>query len=671
MDGSMTVPNSSEWKQAVLRVNTATFLELLPAVFDQTSFDKFDIRERAHSATATRETDYGDDLGGKNKRKLTFTWRESRDGIQLRWTVWNVSSGQERRPDLKQTEEVGRAVKSVFRGALPDSGPAQGRGHRDSGAGHGPLEPKLDKDPILGPGDPLKRKFAGNLRDYSAFAEPGELNDLHGVLPLGRYAFQRKGDVRYGPSLALGRYRTNAPMLYNGVLLCAPQNSGKTSLIVRWARAANRAHHNVFLVDVKGNLYDKLTKRNEPGNEPLQGKVFYFSTDPEVEHCDRINFLSGFLSGPTGFTARTTERIEQLVTAILPSDQQRRRGSEEDFHYRNSVAWLSGLIHLLLLRQMYYSDSFDNGKRQCDLSDLYDWVTDEDSLYLWIEALREAEEINERDGKTLPELGVNYWVREIALLLDPEHYPEGQRDRRFSFREYTQTMVQALRPFSRHGTLAAKISDTGAGKLFRFEDLGSEEPNPPVTIILAAREQDLGNAETVLAMAITRLQHLLFERVRLPKPRPILLLLDETRRIRSFEANRYITYAREAKAGCVIAYQSLDQIGDEKVIYEILENVGTQIYLGSIVGNSARYFINIMPKRYRDTYVENVSKTSAGVMRTEILGKELVDFCTTNELYNFPSGKYPALVYVNDQPRRKPFLVDLDEPSLNSGHNGA
>ena len=118
-------------------------------------------------------------------------------------------------------------------------------------------------------------------------------------------------------------------------------------------------------------------------------------------------------------------------------------------------------------------------------------------------------------------------------------------------------------------TLYPKVRENGPGDIFTLEDLGSAEEQ--ITIILSAREQDQEKASTILSLTIKRLQHLLFERVKYrdEELRPVLLLLDETRRIRAFDANKYITYAREAKAGCVVVYQSLDQIGDGQKIAEV------------------------------------------------------------------------------------------------------
>ena len=153
------------------------------------------------------------------------------------------------------------------------------------------------------------------------------------------------------------------------------QNSGKTSLIVRWAVAANRGGSSVFLIDVKGNLHKKLHGK-------LQGKVFHFSTDPTIRDCDRVNFLAPL--DPT--RPEGTERIQGFVAALLPAPNDRSRGDEEDFHRGNRVVWLTALIHLVKLLELYQPDIFqgeDGRPRSADLGDLYTFAVDERSSSAW------------------------------------------------------------------------------------------------------------------------------------------------------------------------------------------------------------------------------------------------------------------------------------------------
>ncbi len=626
-------------------------------------------------ATATRDLSQPGVLIRRETLQLMVSWQPVSDELTtVSWDAFDYSQGQKGRPKAAVANEFGQAMRfTVYSGALPSPPPV---------------------DLILRPGQPFDGRFAGNLRDYSFCANEREVEDFEaGVLPLGVHAFgdhprdeaapEAKDAVWYGKPLFLAEYRSGRPMLYNGVLVCAPQNSGKTFLVKRWAKAANAAGNNLLLVDVKGNLHEELLAAG------WKGRLFSFSTNPQPgsdePRIDRINFLAGYISEQEGISSTASDRLKQLATALLPSEGWTGQGGKDESFYRNRVIWLNALMHILLLRQIYYPWKFKDCRkvtracrtqgtaeardrcttmmcmRSADLRDLYELAADERLLYKVIRELREAEAKARKNGNTPFEPGIDYWMRELALAIDHKEFPEGNRPPNETYQQYTAGIKQALEPFAPHGTLHKRICDNGPGKLFRLEDLGANEPDEPVTILLAARQQDHVNAETVLALVMARLQQLLFDRMRLPDPRPILLLLDETRRIRGFKANEYVTFAREAKAGCVLVYQSLDQIGEKNKINEILENVGTQIYLGSLVGDTARYFIDILPQRYRATNVENVQRAFSGVSRSQELGRELVPAFNTGDLYRLPAGKWPALVYVSDQPRRKPMLVDMDE----------
>jgi hypothetical protein len=190
-------------------------------------------------------------------------------------------------------------------------------------------------DLLLGPGERLTGPFTGLLLDYSGCARVEDITDLtKGDLPLGRYAFGFKEyGISYGPDLFLSTFRTGQPMIYNGALICAPQNSGKTQLIMRWALAANRAGMNVLLVDVKGNLHRELANR-------LMGDTYYFSTDPSVDDCDGVNFLAGL----HGKDAENRMHIRQLVEALLPREGW--EAGEQAYFYQNHTNWLTVLFPL-------------------------------------------------------------------------------------------------------------------------------------------------------------------------------------------------------------------------------------------------------------------------------------------------------------------------------------
>ena len=513
------------------------------------------------------------------------------------------------------------------------------------------------RETVLAPGQQLDPSKAAGLLDYSGCAEVGAVADLQlGNLPLGRYAFGfADEEVFYGPDLFLGTYRTGAAMMYNGALICAPQNSGKTRLILRWAKAANALGFSVLLVDVKGNLFEEL------GPE-LSGRVRHFTTDPRIHDCDGLNFLSGLGRAD----AESLQRTRQLVDAILPREGW--EAGEQAYFHQNHVNWLTGLIQILLLYQHYYPTHFVGG--EADLSLVYEMAAGEAALYRVMNLVKVAE-LGVPEPRR-PDLA--HWASEIALLVSPDN--GGQRTADYSYRTLTQSITNALRPFSEFGTLFEK---TSRGRPWRpsarperdFFTLDAlNDPAEPVTIILAAREQDVDDAATVVSMVVKRLQHTLFDRMGDGGAgRPILLLLDETRRIRSFAPDEYITFARQARTCCVVVYQSLDQIGDDKKIRVILENVGVQIYLGSVVGETARHLVRMLPQRRRQTATTTLGGSLSGDVTSSVqTSYETVDYLGAAELYRLPGGSWPALVYLNSQPRRDPILVDIDEGLAVASH---
>ena len=279
----------------VFRVRPAVFRDHLYNALRQCGYDRPEVDDATRSVTANRETSLPPPLSGKRKVVLTLKW-EPAAGVPgataAAWFVADHSQGSVRRSDAKSIKQIGEVLQT----ALPPPEPP------------GPPD-DLPLDPVLAPGQWFEGAYTGTLRDYSGCATPNEVLDLTGgVLSLGSYAFGKPGDCYYGPPLSLGLDRTQAPLEYKGVLVCASQNSGKTSLIVRWAEEANQAGYNVFLIDVKGNLRGKLDGR-------LGGRVCYFSTDPQ-EECDSINFLAGLGCS----TPEDTERIQSLVAALLPSE---------------------------------------------------------------------------------------------------------------------------------------------------------------------------------------------------------------------------------------------------------------------------------------------------------------------------------------------------------------
>ena len=636
----------------MIKVSAEALQQMLPTIFTVAGFRETQIEPATQSATAWQSPEPTEGYFGDRMRyQARIRWQQSPkviDECMIAVSVFNEMQGAFVLDD-NRTKILLEVVASQVQNYLNQ------KITRDEAA------PPLD--PVVAPGKTFGRPFTGTLRDYSGCAEESELGELKsGTLPLGTYWFGF--DIRpkgHGAPLYLSAFRNTGRMEHNGVLVCAPQNSGKTKLIIRWARAAiwSKERYGVLIIDVKGNLRQKLEEQK------LQGQIYHFSTDPDDGKSDRINFLDG----PKGITAIDTDRIRQLATALVPSRGFVERGGVDEYHYRNEIVWLTAFIHILKLAQYYRQDWFTgkNGQpRNVDLADLYDLLTDETEMLRYFTDLsaEEPEFEKKNPGKPLPVRGIRSWFSEIAIMLDPNKFAFGQRVDKESYRSFTIALTTALEPFARNGTLFGRTTASvdGPGRLFDLETVLGDA-SQPVTVILSARQQDLQKSEVVLALVIKRLQWFLFNRMSEPaaEKRPLLLLLDETRRIRDFDAAEYVTFAREAKAGCVIVYQSLDQVGPREKIMELLENVGTQIYLGSLVGNTAKYFIEVLPKRWRPVVTSQTVKSQSGETVNINSSHEQVDYFSTTDLYRLPAGPYPALIHINGFPRRKPFFTDMEE----------
>jgi hypothetical protein len=620
-----------------LEFNQSRLIKLLPALIDQCGFSDLRVYLEFHLATGRRRQSISGPLGARHKELvMDIRWRLGKDE-QTTDAAMLVYQELEQGYRAYDAATRDRAVATLKRLSHAQAGPTE---------------------TVVTPGQPFEGRMIGTIRDYSGCAEPGSLGDLSsGTLPLGQWTFgTHPADLRAGPELYLSRFQNGEPMEFSSVLVCAPTGAGKTELLLHWARAANAAGHCCLLVDVKGNMNAKLGK--------LRGDVYRISTDPKVvgEGSDRINFLRQL----EVLTSVGSHGVRQFAEVLLPSEGWRGVGGQDEQIYRNRLLRFVAFLHLLKLRELYFPYSFDEGGRKADLGDLYDLVIDEEGVCKWIKKIKEKEQALIAAGhrSAMPEAGVDHWARLLAPILSPSSLPGiGQRlDPRYGYLDYVAGIVLALEPFARHGMLYRKIRDSGPGRLFSLSEIHRTKAQHPTTIILETREQEGDSAWTILSLALKSIQPLIFNRWSIPreereKHRPILLLLDETRRIRNFEADDYITVAREALAGCVLVYQNLDQVvaqfGDTG-LNTILENIGTQIYLKSLSGNTAQYFIKSLPERYRTT--ETVSYADGSIQsRTEA-----VPYFTKLELHRLPAGRYPALVFIRGRAQSLPFLVNMD-----------
>jgi hypothetical protein len=626
------------------------FVDLLPTVCELMQFRPPNVQMRTRTASAFQRREYAGPLRQKRELQLFVWWARQGAGTEIQWIVRPVHTSAPI-PDLHVMEQFRQIVCRVFEATRPP--------------GWTPPSPRPPRPPgprtlTLGPGESLRGPFQGELFDYSGCAMIGELGAFRsGELPLGHWAFTRgDGPTRLGPALFLPAQRphTSEPMVNRGVLLCAPPGAGKTMFLLQWAKIANKRGYSTLIVDVKGDMREKLG--------PLRGKVIYFSTNPAAgrdgtPHSDRINLLAGLNDLPDA----GEEQVRQLAEALIPN---RAYDGEAAIRYSRRKKWLIALIHLLQIYAIYYPEhSF--GGRALDLGDVYIAASDEQRLCQIVDEIRAAEVTHA--GRRLPvigtEAGAEIWIRELALLL-PKLIVGGQRQDKDSLQDMTFGLLDELDAFAPTSSLRRRFSDLGEGRLFSLEELAEDKQ---VTIILEAREQDTRTAETVLSVTIAKLQYLLFNRFPSNPSRGLLLLLDETRRIRSFKPDEYFSYARSAKAGCVVVYQNLKQAcdGNDARIDTMLSAVGTQIYLGSLEGAAADYVIKRLGKRTRVIH-KPIPGAKPGGPRSYPENQD-VEYLSVKELNRLPAGRFPALVLLKEY-LTKPILVDTDQNASRGSHHG-
>jgi hypothetical protein len=522
--------------------------------------------------------------------------------------------------------------------------------------------PPPPRDPLVGPGERVPSRYDGHAVDFSALGHGDALlpfeQSRHGLW-IGRSAFGWPPGVRYGAPLRLPRVPGRIAAEEYGVLLCAPQGAGKTHLLIKWATEAAEQGRNVFVVDVKGNMRPLLERAMRQRN--VRARILQFTTDPH-QPKDSINVLQGL-------SARDPDailRFNRLASALLPEDEYKGRG-EELFRHQFAVRAIHGAIMLLKLMESMGM----LGGRAADLTDLYELIVSEERLLSKIEAVARKG----HDHRAVYDL--DDCVTRLRTLLRSDDDEdgrrardkrsggiviEGQRPSRYTYDEYVIPLLMALEPFEPSSPLAKVVSSFGEGKTIPLHLLGRD--GPPRIVILSAREEDSQIAVSFLSIVMRRLRDALETRRHLaPEKRgEILLLLDETARIKGFNAQDFITVARDMKVGYALVYQSLAKIGLPDAIDIVLDNIGVKIFLQQLKGNDLKLLNDHLPPREVPRITESSGEVDGQVSgKTFTQSLRLVPFLPSVAPRHLPAGRRPALVYA--QNHQVVFLVDLYDES--------
>ena len=530
-----------------------------------------------------------------------------------------------------------------------------------------PRPPPPIVDPVVAPGQRVPLQYSGQIYDYSALATSKELAGCRsGTLPLGHEAFGWTEPVRRGARLYLplagGRPREEL-----GILLCAPQGTGKTHLLLDWAATAARAGRSVFLVDVKGNMRSELEQALAQAR--VRANISHFTTAPH-EASDRLNLLAGISVNDID----CTDQLMRLAEAMLPEQSAGR--DEQALWQRVAVRVLRACLEVLKLIEHY---GFLDGApgRTADLTDLYLLVSSEALLVTWLDHLRRHEAWAREVGEALARFSVEECIPALATAVASHDieipgadgtsaispFRDGQRPPDQTYYQHMIPILTALEPFRPSGAMAERVRSSGDDREIRLDRLGRD--GAARIVILSAREQDSGLARSMLAMAMRRLRQALDERRNLPATErgEVLLLLDETRRIAGFDAAEFVSIVRQNQVGYVLVYQGLSMIGRPEQVQLLMSNIGTQIYLTGLAGADLDALNRQLPGRDRERRLDSEqSSPSSGRSRGSMLQSTKVPFLEPIAAQTFPAGRFPALVYLRDGP--PPFLVDLDAGAI-------
>jgi hypothetical protein len=642
--GSLITPSEVEGARAAfVEFNAETVAEAVRAAATRAGFRKVQYQSRAGSGsyTGTRKVELTFVRASGAEATLLVRWLERAGQTYFEWAAF--SQFDRSRPSLDR-----RSMSSFERWLV---------GELRSHAWRPPPQ-RTPINPVVLPGNAPPEKYDGQLYDYSQFATLQALTTLRtGTLPLGHYTFGWGESAIHDENLYIPQIGTR-PGEELGVLLCAPQRAGKTHLLLRWTVAAARGKRTVVLIDVKGNLREKIEQALSDSGVSVPVQVF--STDPH-SRSDHMNLLWGIHADQID----AQEQLMAFAEAMLP---ERELGPQDKgVWHRIAVGFARGALQILKLLEYY---ELLETNRPANLTDLYNLISRELELVNWIAVLRRHEEKLRSLGRPLARYSVEDCIVLMAIALGrlnwtvsfpdgstrDEVFEDGERSPERTYMEYVLPLLTALDPFRPAGFMASRTTSTGDSREIRIDRvaLGLQ----PGVVILSYRENDSGLSTAMLGLTTIRLIQMLDHRRNTPQEKTgdIVLLLDETARIRGLDAPRFVSFVRENRIGYVLVYQSLALIGPKADIQTVLRNIGTWIFLSGLAGEDLAYFNENMPGRETVRRLEGDQTSPDGRTRSSTQQGREVPFLNAAAAERFPGGSYPAMIRVSGW---RPFFTDL------------
>lgn len=452
---------------------------------------------------------------------------------------------------------------------------------------------------ILAPGDPppLANRLS-DYWDYRGVAEERELAPLfQGTLSLGVYLHPKRGRQRplYLP----------AEILFRNCAVIGPPGSGKTEgIIIPWIEDLIRAGFCVVTVDVKGDLYDRLTRTAQ-----LYGVRVLYWNPADPMRSQSWNWLD---------EVRDHRDVEAVVQSVLGRP---RLNDPQPFFYERDYRWLRTLIGMV-------KEAYGN---QAKPRQLYELASDQEAvrdLFRRFPALR---------GRAL----------EVADLLQ---FAPDEHSRAVS------GLLNALHLFNE-----PSVSRVSERSDFRLPSIGKQ----PTLLVVGAPLADARAAEVLSSILLNLLFSFIYRRFTVGggahHALPLYLILDEAPRLKErIQFEEVLSVARAAKVGVCLAMQDVTQIGEERQVSAILTNCLTLILLQGASPAAAKYFAERLGQRVDQVLVQSRQRGPFDLFSQQGTSMQAmtVPVLRERELMHPPFGRYCAVVQVSPV-TSKPFLVDL------------
>jgi type IV secretory pathway TraG/TraD family ATPase VirD4 len=496
-----------------------------------------------------------------------------------------------------------------------------------------------------------RKRRPQTVRDLSATPDAFDLEDLSGAAPLDEItsallpATSETWPTNVPANrLVLGRYytpskqRTNrwlAPFVddLQQTLIVAPPGSGKTySIALPWTRELPHKRQSVFVIDLKGNMLQKLyadwtpeteAKRRNSGLPPL----YYFDPSNPAASIHWNPLLELNINDAVAFFNGRDAIAEAIFGELATGDNR--------FFDLRDLRLIKAAIEAL----------FFLGHDNPTLAQAHEHFLTEENL-----------------DAVITKLNASPHAKNLADLVATLQLP--LRSQKNSFEEILQGVHNKLQPFS-HPALKAVLNDSRdhTGATFSLSLLNDDRPQ----VFICATPLELGLlGSTAASLMVRSLQQMLTKRFKTPPKTRLFMVLDEFSKLHldHKQVEEFISTSREAGAVSVIFLQDVSQI-HERTRAAVLANCQDKYFLRGAGPQTAEWCSRALGDRRRlNTSMSESESASAITLSTGLstsVTESWVPVLRSREIATTGGLRYGAWIVLNRY-SHKPMLVDLERP---------